>query len=72
MMTGFIRRWLTVGLVGVASLSATISRAQPFRSGAFEWTVAAGGGIGLSGVTSHGDECSIPAAFGLFRHGGHR
>jgi hypothetical protein len=49
MMTGFIRRWLTVGLVGVASLSATIARAQSFRSGAFEWAVAAGGGIGLSG-----------------------
>jgi hypothetical protein len=49
-MTGFVGPWLAAVLVvGVAALSATPARAQSIRAGAFEWTVAAGGGIGLSG-----------------------
>jgi hypothetical protein len=44
-----IGRWLAAGLVAVAALSATAARAQSIRAGALEWTVPAGGGVGLSG-----------------------
>jgi lipid A 3-O-deacylase len=48
-LTGFLGRWLAVGLVGVSALGSTPARAEPIRGGALEWTVAAGGGAGVSG-----------------------
>ena len=51
-MTSFVGPWLAAGLVvGVAALSATPARAQSIRAGAFEWTVAAGGGASLPNKT---------------------
>jgi Lipid A 3-O-deacylase (PagL) len=44
-----IGRRLAAGLVGVLALGSTTVRAQSIRAGALEWTVAVGGGAGLSG-----------------------
>jgi hypothetical protein len=47
MMTGFVKRCLAVGLVGVALLGATAAWAQSIDAGTLELTIAAGGGASL-------------------------
>jgi Lipid A 3-O-deacylase (PagL) len=42
-----VERWLVVALLGVSAVGTTSSWAQPIRAGAFEWTIAAGGGASL-------------------------